>query len=62
MHKILINKQFQQVAMRYEAILACEGIAINGTGHQIVRAKKVRLSNSIQHDNDWLAPFKTTDS
>ncbi len=36
---LIIN--FNQVAMRYEAILACEGLAINGTGHQIVRAKKV---------------------
>lgn len=33
---------FPQIAIRYEAIFACEGIAINGTGQHILRVKKVR--------------------
>ena len=31
-----------QIGMKYEAILACEGLVINGTGHQLLRVKKVR--------------------
>ena len=35
-----------QIGMKYEAILACEGLVINGTGHQILRVKKVDITTN----------------
>lgn len=43
-HYFTSLSNFPQIAIKYEAIFACDGIAINGTGHHILRAKKVRMN------------------